>query len=318
MQGKRQPGSTFKPILYAAAIDNGYSPCYEVYDTPVTFEASGDQPAYKPNNAEGKYSGQRMTIREGMARSINSIAAFMIKKIGPSMVVDYAKRLGIESHLEPVPALALGTSDVSIFELVGAYSTFVNEGVYTRPYFITRIEDKNGNVLQEFPPRTREALSEETAYLMLHMLKGTTEWFGEENDRFGTAVGLGRYGLLTDGNEVGGKTGTTANYSDGWFVGVTKDLVAGVWVGGEDRSIHFRTLALGQGGRMAMPIYGRFMEKVYKDEDLDITKGPFKRPSRGLSVEIDCDRYKNPDYMETDSLQIYQEPQEDFNPGDIF
>lgn len=318
MQGKRQPGSTFKPILYAAAIDNGYSPCYEVYDTPVTFEASGDQPAYKPNNAEGKYSGQRMTIREGMARSINSIAAFMIKKIGPSMVVDYAKRLGIESHLEPVPALALGTSDVSIFELVGAYSTFVNEGVYTRPYFITRIEDKNGNVLQEFPPRTREALSEETAYLMLHMLKGTTEWFGEENDRFGTAVGLGRYGLLTDGNEVGGKTGTTANYSDGWFVGVTKDLVAGVWVGGEDRSIHFRTLALGQGGRMAMPIYGRFMEKVYKDEDLDITKGPFKRPSRGLSVEIDCDRYKNPDYMENDSLQIYQEPQEDFNPGDIF
>src|SRR5690606_37815770 len=195
-----------------------------------------------------KYSGQRMTIREGMARSINSIAAFLIKKIGPSMVVDYAKRLGIESHLEPVPALSLGTSDVPIFDLVGAYSTFVNEGVYTRPYFITRIEHKNGNVLQEFPPRTREALSEETAYLMLHMLKGTTEWFGEDHDRFGTAVGLGRYGLLTDGNEVGGKTGTTANYSDGWFVGVTKDLVAGVWVGGEDRSIHFRTLALGQGG----------------------------------------------------------------------
>lgn len=318
MQGKRQPGSTFKPILYAAAIDNGYSPCYEVYDTPVTFEASGDQPAYKPNNAEGTYSGQRMTIREGMARSINSIAAFMIKKIGPATVVDYARRLGIESPLDPVPALSLGTSDVSIYELVGAYSTFVNEGVYTKPYFITRIEDKNGNVLQEFPPRTREALSEETAYLMLHMLKGTTEWYGEDHDRFGTAVGLGRYGLLSDSNEVGGKTGTTANYSDGWFVGVTKDLVAGVWVGGDDRSIHFRTLALGQGGRMAMPIYGRFMEKVYKDPSLDITKGPFKRPSRGLSVEIDCDRYKHQDAIEADSLQQYQEQQESINPGDIF
>lgn len=317
MQGKRQPGSTFKPILYAAAIDNGYSPCYEVYDTPVTFEASGDQPAYKPMNAEGKYSGQRMTIREGMARSINSIAAFMIKKIGPATVVDYARRLGIESPLEAVPALSLGTSDVSIYELVGAYGTFVNEGIYTKPYFITRIEDKNGNVLQEFPPRTREALSEETAYLMVHMLKGTTEWYGENHEHFGTAVGLARYGLLSEDNEIGGKTGTTANYSDGWFIGVTKDLVAGVWVGGDDRSIHFRTLALGQGGRMAMPIYGTFMAKVYNDPNLDITKGPFKRPSRGLSTEIDCDRYKNQYAVEADSLQ-QQDQKENIRPDDIF
>lgn len=317
MQGKRQPGSTFKPVLYAAAIDNGYSPCYEVFDTPVTFEASGDQPAYNPQNAEGEYSGQRMTIREGMARSLNSIAAFMIKKIGPSTVVDYARRLGIKSHLEPVPALALGTSDVSIYELVGAYSTFVNEGVYTEPSFITRIEDKNGNVLQEFPPRTREVLSEETAYLMLHMLQGTTSYFGEK--RYGTAVGLSRWGILGEGNEVGAKTGTTSNYSDGWFVGVTKDLVAGVWVGGDARSIHFRTLALGQGGRMAMPVYGLFMQKVYADEDLGITKGPFKRPDHGLSIEIDCERYQNQYAVEADSLE--QENTEEENqegPGGIY
>ncbi len=318
MQGKRQPGSTFKPILYAAAIDNGYSPCYEVFDAPVTFEASGNQPAYNPQNAEKVYSGQKMTIREGMARSLNSIAAYMIKKIGPSTVVDYAKRLGIKSHMEPVPALALGTSDVSIYELIGAYGTFVNEGVYTEPSFITRIEDKNGNVLQEFPPRTREVLSEETAYLMLHMLQGTTSYFGD--NRYGTSVGLSRWGILGEGNEVGAKTGTTANYSDGWFVGVTKDLVAGVWVGGDDRSIHFRTLALGQGGRMAMPMYGIFMQKVYADEDLGITKGPFKRPNGGLSVEINCERYQTRTDMEADSLQ--QENQEniddEMSPGGIF
>ncbi len=318
MQGKRQPGSTFKPVLYAAAIDNGYSPCYEVFDAPVTFEGSGDRPAYNPQNAEGKFSGQKMTIREGMGRSLNSIAAYMIKKIGPSTVVDYAKRLGIKSHMDPVPALALGTSDVSIYELVGAYGAFVNEGVYTEPSFLTRIEDKNGNVLQEFPPRTREVLSEETAYLMLHMLQGTTTYYGEK--RYGTAVGLSRWGLLGEGNEVGGKTGTTANYSDGWFVGVTKDLVAGMWVGGDDRSIHFRTLALGQGGRMAMPIYGLFMEKVYADEDLGITKGPFKRPDNGLSVEINCERYQTISDAEADSLQ--QENQEniddEMSPGGIF
>lgn len=312
MQGKRQPGSTFKPILYAAAIDNGYSPCYEVYDAPVTFEAVGDQPAYKPKNATGEYTGEKMTIRKGMSQSVNSIAAFMMKKIGPNTVVDYARRLGIESPLDPVPALALGTSDVSIYELVGAYSTFVNEGVYTKPYFITRIEDKNGNVLQEFPPRTREALSEETAYLMLYMLRGTTEEQG------GTALGLSWD--LRNENEIGAKTGTTSNYSDGWFVGLTKDLVSGIWVGGDDRSIHFRNLTYGQGARMAMPIWAKFMKKVYEDESLGITKGPFKEPVRGISVEIDCEKYKNNYALDADSLEYNPDTidVEEIDPDDIF
>lgn len=310
MQGKRQPGSTFKPILYAAAIDNGYSPCYEVYDAPVTFEATGDHPAYKPKNATGDYTGERMTIRQGMARSVNSIAAFMIKKIGPNTVVNYARRLGIESPLAPVPSLSLGTSDVSIYELVGAYSTFVNDGVYTKPYFITRIEDKNGNVLQEFPPRTREALSEETAYLMLYMLRGTTEEEG------GTALGLSWD--LRNENEIGAKTGTTSNYSDGWFMGITKDLVSGVWVGGDDRSIHFRNLTYGQGARMAMPIWEKYMEKVYADQSLGIEKGPFQRPASGISVEIDCEKYENDEFITTDSLEVIDETIQEIDPDDIF
>lgn len=245
-QGRRQPGSTFKPLVYAAAIDNGYSPCYEIQDVPVTFEVPGDPPTWTPSNSGGKFSGETMTLRQAMARSLNSGTAYVMQKIGPQTVVDYARRLGIESPLAAVPSLCLGTSDVSIYELIGAYSTFVNEGFYTEPFYIERIEDKNGKVLKQFVPKTGEALSSETAYAMLHMLKGSTEISG------GTALGLDRE--LRENNEIGAKTGTTQNYSDGWFVGVTKDLAAGVWVGGDERSIHFRNIGLGQGARMAMPI----------------------------------------------------------------
>lgn len=289
-QGKRQPGSTFKPVVYTTAIDQGYSPCYEVEDSPVTFYIPGQEP-YTPKNYNRDFTGEKMTIRQGMARSKNSITSFVMKQVGPENVVRYARKLGIESPLDAVPSLALGTSDVSIYELVGAYSTFVNQGVYTKPYFITRIEDKYGNVLQEFPPATKEALSEETAYTMIYMLRGATE------ERHGTALGLSPE--VRHENEVGAKTGTTQNASDGWFIGLTKDLVAGAWVGGDDRSIHFRSSYYGQGAKTAMPIWDLFMQKVYADEDLGYEKGPFPRPTKPLPVKLNCDEY---DYQSDDAL----------------
>ncbi|MFW5726412.1 MAG: penicillin-binding transpeptidase domain-containing protein, partial [bacterium] len=311
MQGKRQPGSTFKPFVYAAAIDNGYSPCYEVVDAPVTFNVinDGEEDTWTPKNAEGEYSGEQMTIRQAMAQSKNSITAFIMKRLGPSTVVDYARRLGITSNIEAVPSLALGGGgDVSVYEMVGAYSTFANHGTWTEPVFITRIEDKDGNMLYEHPVNTREALSEETAYLMLYMLRGATEESG------GTGRGIPRE--LREGNEIGAKTGTTSNYSDGWFMGVTKDLVSGAWVGGDNRSVHFSTLALGQGARMAMPLWVEYMKRVYNDERLDYEKGPFERPAGGINIEIDCGKYKPELLQESDSLMI--EELEELDEESIF
>jgi penicillin-binding protein 1A len=279
-------------------------------DAPVTFNLPGQNPpTWTPPNSSGRYTGGKMTIREAMAKSVNSITAYVMKNIGEQNVVDYGYRLGLETHLDPVPSLCLGTSDVSLFDMLGAYSTFVNEGVYTKPYFVTRIEDKTGKVLHEFAPRTREAINEETAYLMIHMLKGATEVRG------GTAQGLSMD--IREDNEIGAKTGTTNNASDGWFIGVTENMVAGAWVGGDDRSIHFRSWYHGQGARTAMPIWEEFMRSVYLDENLNITKGPFKQPKRKLSIEIDCDKYKVLNQDELDSLGIDVNPI-DMNEDDIF
>lgn len=303
MQGKRQPGSTFKPIVYTAALDNNWSPCQTAVDAPVSFPLPGqDPPTWVPQNSNGKFTGQTMTFREAMSRSVNSITAWVMSKIGPSTVVDYARKLGIESRLDAVPSLCLGAGgDVSIYEMVGAYSTFVNKGTFIKPFFISRIEDKNGNIIQQFVPDEREAINEETAYLMLHMLKGTVE------------IGTGRIlnpSLKID-NEIGAKTGTTQNASDGWFIGVTKDLVAGAWVGGDDRSIRFRYWAMGQGGRTALPIWENFMMKVYEDETLGYEKGFFEKPTKPLRTVIDCELYEesgNP----SDSIQYDIVEEDDF------
>ncbi len=284
-QGRRQPGSSFKPIIYTAAIDNGFTPCYQVIDAPVTFAKDEKGKPYTPQNSDGPPTGESMTLRRAIGRSVNTVSAYLVKNLGPTKIVDYARRLGITSPLEAVPSIALGTPDVSIYELLGVYGTFVNGGVWTEPKYITRIEDRKGNILWEQPTKTVEALSEETAYMMVHMLKGPLEEAG------GTARGLYRY-KFTSKTEVGGKTGTTQNYSDGWFVGIIPKLVTGVWVGGDDRSIHFRGKD-GEGGRIALPQFGLFMEKVFADAELaaDLKNTKFKRP-KNLSVSLDCQVYQ--------------------------
>ena len=310
-QGTRQPGSTFKPFVYVAALAQGYSPCYQVPDVPVTFPAEAGRPAYTPRNFEGRYTGQLFTIRQALARSMNSITAFLVQKLGPETVVQYAQRLGITSPIEAVPAVGFGASDVSVFELCGAYSAFVNKGVWTAPMMVTRIEDKNGNVLREFVPQTKEVLNEETAYLMTYMLQAST------TERGGTST------ILKTGfkfpYEMGAKTGTTSNYSDGWFMGLTPDLVCGMWVGGEDRSIHFRSGRDGQGARMALPLYGLFMKKVYADnKNIGISTGPFPKPAN-LTIETDCSRYYGAGTRDTipDDQKLNQTKLSDLRDRDI-
>lgn len=282
-EGRRQVGSTFKPFLYTLAMQEGYSPCYEVPNVPVTILDQAGVP-WTPSNSDGKYGGM-LSLKEALAESINCISAYLMKQFGPEAMVQVARKMGITGELEPYPSLALGTADISVYEMVAAYSTFANKGVYTEPQYILRIEDKNGVVLQDFVPRKVEAISEETAYLMLNLMQGVT--------LYGTGARLrgSKYGFT---NPIAGKTGTTQNNSDGWFMGITPDLVSGVWSGCEDRAVHFRTTQLGQGANVALPIWGLYMKKVYADPTLNYSKDGFEAPEKPLGVELDCSKYKNP------------------------
>jgi penicillin-binding protein 1A len=286
-EGKRQVGSTFKPFLYTLAMQEGYSPCYKVPNIRVTFDLpTGDQ--WSPVNADDKYGGM-ITLKEGLAESVNSVSAYLMKQFGPQAMIEICRKMGITSPIDAVPAICLGTPDVSVYEMVGAYSTFANKGVWTQPIYLTRIEDKNGNVLQEFVPRKVEAISEETAYLMTSLMEGVVQ--------FGTGGRLrGQYQLRMP---IAGKTGTTQNQSDGWFMGVTPELVSGCWVGCEDRLVHFRTLELGQGARTAMPIWALYMKKVYADKELNIYQGEFEAPKDPMSVIVDCNKYVQPGVNKT-------------------
>lgn len=285
-QSKRQPGSTFKPFVYGAAIENEIvTPCDALVDEPVTFgEEDGlSGGTWTPHNSDGKYSYQSMKLRRAMGLSINTISAKLMKQLGPDKVAEFAHKCGIESPLHEVPSLCLGASEVSLYEQVAGYSTLANGGERIDPILVLRITDKVGNVLKEYSPPVKAVIKPETAYLMTYMLQGAVQEPG------GTAEGLKRTTLVS-GNEIGAKTGTTSNYSDGWFMGVTQKLVAGVWVGGDDRSIHFRSLALGQGAKMAMPAYAKFMEKVYSDQSLAIEgyrKMPFTKPEN-FAFDLTC------------------------------
>lgn len=299
-QGKRQPGSTFKAFVYGLAMENGYSPCLLKKDVSPQFYIP-NQPPWYPLNADGtRGKGDQMTIRQAMAQSVNSITGQIMQELKAENVVEFAHRVGIESQLDAVPSLCLGTSDVSLFEMVGAYGTFVNGGISTQPIYITRIEDKNGNVIEIFNPKTKEAINEQTAYKMIYMLRGGAEEEG------GTSLGLSRE--LRIDNEIGGKTGTTNDASDGWYIGVTHDLVAGAWTGGDERAIHFPSWLFGQGGRTARPIWDAFMRKAYADPLSGITKGQFKRPSSGLDMTLDCARH-----TVQDSVQLVDEQPWDIN-----
>jgi penicillin-binding protein 1A len=280
-QGKRQPGSSFKPLIYTTAIDyKGYTPCSEVTDEPVTFSQDENGRQWTPKNATLRYTGQKMTLRQAIGQSVNSVSAYLVKDLGATRVIKYAAKLGIDTTgMEAVPSICLGTQQVSLYDLLGAYSTFVNGGTWTSPRMLVRIEDRNGTILQEFRPKSAEVLSEQTAYLMVHMLQGSVQ------EKGGTALGLARYKCFYN-NELGGKTGTTQNYSDGWFVGITQNLVSGGWVGGDQRYIRFRNY-LGEGARVALPIWGNYMDKVYADASLDVKKSGFRRP-KVLNIELDC------------------------------
>lgn len=279
---RRQVGSTFKPFVYTLAMMNGLSPCHKVANIPVTFEMPTGQPSYTPQYSRNRKKGQMITLRYGLANSLNQVSAWILKQFKPEGVIKIARKMGVKSPLEPVPSLCVGAAEVTLCEMVGAYGTFVNRGVYTEPIFVNRIEDRNGNTISTFHAKKEEAISAETAYLMLHMMQGVI--------KFGTSVRLMyTYGLK---NDIAGKTGTTNNNSDGWFMGITPHLVSGAWVGGEERSIHFNSTLLGQGANMALPIWATYMQKVYADKELGIAKDNFDAPDKDISVEIDCSKYE--------------------------
>ena len=288
--GKRQVGSTFKPFLYSLAIQEGFSPCYKVSNIPVVFDKKRWRldKDWAPQNSGDDFEGLSLSMKFGLANSINSVTAYIMKQFGPQAVVDLAKKIGIKSKILAVPSLCLGTFDLSVYEMVGAYSTFVNKGVWTEPVFITKIEDKNGVIIEEFTPKTQEAMSEETAAIMVRLLQGVVDgvYSPEAKTSKGTGVRL-RYKYKFT-NEIGGKTGTTQNQSDGWFIGITPNLVTGVWSGCEDRSVHFRDIYYGQGANMALPIFAEYLTRVYKDKDIsEINPIKFNIP-KYIDVKMDC------------------------------
>ncbi len=279
---RRQVGSTFKPFLYTLAMQEGLSPCHQVPNVPTTFYLADT--TWTPQNADDNRLGEMVSLEWGLAQSNNNVSAKLMQMFKPEPVVNVAHEMGIKSYIPAVPSICLGVAELTLYEMVGAYGTFINKGVYTQPIFISRIEDKFGNVVATFVPRRNEAISEETAYLMVNLLENVVNR--------GTSVRL-RFTYGFD-NQIAGKTGTTNDHSDGWFMGLTPELVTGVWVGGDERGIRFSSIRDGQGANAALPIWAYFMKDVYKDSvALGYHKyAKFERPESVPFWKIDCREYE--------------------------
>ena len=291
-QGARQVGSTFKPFVYATAIEQlNMSPCDTIIDSPFTIPVGRHHvtETWTPSNSDNKFRGM-VTLKKALANSINTVSAKLMDKVGPEAVVELAGKLGIKSKIPVQPSIALGAVEITVHDMVAAYSTFANQGVYVKPQFISRIEDKNGVVLYEPIPESHDVLNKDIAYAVIKLLEGVTE--EGSGSRLRTEGGGHGYNRVTGypyvfRNPIAGKTGTTQNQSDGWFMGMVPNLVTGVWVGCEDRSARFKSLTFGQGAVAALPIWALFMEKCYANTDLTVSKEAFEKPEN-LSIKVDC------------------------------
>ncbi len=305
-QGSRQVGSTFKPFVYATAINQlQLSPCQEFNNTPYTIPKGkyGLPEDWTPKNSSLKYGGTK-TLKNALANSTNVITATLIDQVTPTNVVRLAQNLGVKNDILPVPSIALGSVDLTLYEMVGAYNAFANKGMYVEPMMILRIEDKNGTVLEDFTPKTKEVLSEQSAYTVINLLEGVTQYgsgvrLRSSAGKYPDSIASGYPYKFT--NAIAGKTGTTQNQSDGWFMGIVPNLTTGVWVGAEDRAVHFPDLARGQGASMALPIWALYMKKCYANKDLKISDKAFDEPEN-LSIELDCEKFKNPENEEGETL----------------
>ncbi|HBI00398.1 PBP1A family penicillin-binding protein, partial [uncultured Flavobacterium sp.] len=286
-QGARQVGSTFKPFVYATAIEQlNMSPCDSIIDSPFTIPRGRHNVSanWTPRNSDGKYRGM-INLKKALANSINTISAKLIDRTGPKAVIDLTHKLGVSADIPEQVSICLGAVEITVQDMVAAFSTFANKGIYIKPQLITRIEDKNGNIIYENIPESHDVLSQDIAYAVVKLMEGVTE------DGTGTRLRAGRAGFRSYDykldNPIAGKTGTTQNNSDGWFMGFVPNLCTGVWVGCEDRSARFNTTAMGQGATMALPIWGIYMDKCYKDKKLNVSKDPFERPEN-ITVKVDC------------------------------
>ncbi|MFT4968961.1 MAG: penicillin-binding protein 1A [Chitinophagales bacterium] len=290
---KRQVGSTFKPIIYTLAIkEKGYSPCFKVPDLPICFEADDARwpilEQYCPENSDGSSEGM-MAIKDGLAASKNQVTAYLMHELSAQAVVEFAHKMGIEAEIPPYPSICLGTADISVYEMIRAYTTFANQGTSNEPIFVSRIEDSHGNIIEEFFAKSTSALDEETAYVITQMMRNVVD--GSPSYATGARVRF-KYNIPKS-LHIAGKTGTTQNNSDGWFMGFTPELLAGVWVGCDDKFIRFRSTSLGQGASTALPIWANFVKKVYADTTLNYDiNSSFKKPLEELSVELDCSKFK--------------------------